>query len=215
MRGIITPLADFEINKDHFIVHEHFNATTRANDICLLKAPLLHHSGKILTIEFNKVFISFHSSLDFIQKIKLPPILYEYSKYYGMVGTAASFGVIELCRRFRGINVNFNFETKRLDYTLMRVLNKTECSFYYDDIGIDEFCAVMVDTNDACIGEPGTALVIQDESENILIGLQSFKFIDRCHKGHPSVFIRVANHLVWIQNNSNVEYFSVYEVNLI
>ncbi|XP_023160393.1 serine protease 1 [Drosophila hydei] len=166
------------VSSSNFKQHTGYNSNTLANDISLIRTPV----------------VSFTS---YINKVLLPPIASSYSTYAGQKATASGWG--KTSDSASGV-------TNTLQYQIFEVVSVATCQATYGSAvaSAKVICIATPNKSSTCQGDSGGPLVL--DSTGRLIGVTSFVSSSGCQSGLPSGFTRVTSYLDWIKTNSGVSY---------
>ncbi|KAM7356938.1 brachyurin-like isoform 2-T2 [Cochliomyia hominivorax] len=163
----------------NIVVHADWNPNTMANDISLIKLPVV--------IEFN----------DLIQPATLPKkVDGKYSTYEGDMVWASGWG---------RDSDNATSVSQFLRYIEVPVMKNSACKTWFLGSVTDKMiCIKTVGKKSTCNGDSGGPLVYKEDGINYVIGATSFGIALGCEKGWPGVFTRVTSYLDWIEDVSGV-----------
>ncbi|XP_019892254.1 brachyurin-like [Musca domestica] len=165
-------------SKSYIIVHEQWNGQTMANDISLIKMPVI--------IDFN----------DRIQPAVLPKKNGQYSSYEGELVWASGWG--------RDSDEASSI-SQFLRYIEVPVMKQSTCNTYYlGSISEKMICISTKGKKSTCNGDSGGPLVYKQDGENVVIGATSFGIKLGCESGWPGVFTRVTSYLDWIEEKTGI-----------
>ncbi|XP_001353329.2 serine protease 3 [Drosophila pseudoobscura] len=170
----------FEVAKSGMIVHTNWTASTVANDISLIRLPIL--------VRFT----------DSIRSAGLPRRVngsyptYEYQKAYasGWGRDSDSSDVVSPTLRF----------------VKMPILPHTLCKMYWSGaVSENMICMSTTSGKSTCQGDSGGPLVVMEGNDTpTLIGSTSFGTNMGCEVGFPAVFTRITSYLEWIRDHVKV-----------
>lgn len=142
-------------------------------------------------------FLSQNRILESIKIIALPNSNEDVT-YNFTFGKVAGFG-----RYIKGSNV----VSRYLRWTILQVIPNEKCQLIYGDRVIisSTMCAISVgnSSGNACGGDSGGSLVLNEGKRLILAGVISFAAVEECGEKYPSGFMRIRTHLKWILDTMN------------
>lgn len=102
----------------------------------------------------------------------------------------------------------------------MQVRNSYECFRKMDTNIQDHMCVTLKSPLDFCFGNSGSPLLLTSHSGPILIGIktncptqvETKTYNKNCQNGAPTLFTRITDHLLWIRDQTGVEFFDVFMV---
>lgn len=175
MTGGLSQASFYHIN------HPDFNPSTLNNDISLLSVP---------------------SPLTFtaaIQPIRLPTAAQVATTFTGAQATVSGWG-----ETFPGSG-----PPTLLRWVHMRVIPNAQCTEFYSGTFIVDHvvCAMgytQPENQGHCTGDSGGPLTILEGATRTQIGVVSFSAGSGCNAGFPSGYMRTANFVHWINQNTGI-----------
>jgi secreted trypsin-like serine protease len=96
--------------------------------------------------------------------------------------------------------------TQFLLYADLVTIRNSECSAIYGNILDSTVCAesVTATVTNACDGDAGDPLVLDVDTNPVLVGVLSFLSEGSCEAGYPAGFTRTASFRNWIRDETGV-----------
>jgi len=198
----LPPEQDFDITEDAFKKHEGYgqvyddNKKNTVNDIALVKLPrpaILNEGVQLACLPFQEKEILNYLRIDDL-----------ISGLVGRQPTVIGWGKTDAdqLRTFNGLGSRILQKLEKVP-----ILSNQQCSAKGINVNLREsqVCAGGIEGQDACRGDSGSGLYIQQSvedqnTERYLIGIVSFGSRD-CGNGKPGVYTRVSSFIPWILKN--------------
>merc|ERR1711970_1589622 len=198
----LPPEQDFDITEDAFKKHEGYgqvyddNKKNTVNDIALVKLPrpaIFNEGVKPACLPFQEKEILNYLRIDDL-----------ISGLVGRQPTVIGWGKTDAdqLRTFNGLGSRILQKLEKVP-----ILSNQQCSAKGINVNLREsqVCAGGIEGQDACRGDSGSGLYIQQSvedqnTERYLIGIVSFGSRD-CGNGKPGVYTRVSSFIPWILKN--------------
>lgn len=91
-----------------------------------------------------------------------------------------------------------------LQWVNLKTIPNEQCARVYGRVETSNVCAVTKPKYGPCHGDSGSALIRQDDGNQMQVGIASYGAYYRCERGHPTVSTRISDYLDWIKLHSNV-----------
>jgi len=198
----LPPEQDFDITEDAFKKHEGYGQVyddgkkNTVNDIALVKLP----RPAILNEGVQPACLPFQEK-EILNYLRIDDLI---SGLVGRQPTVIGWGKTDAdqLRTFNGLGSRILQKLEKVP-----ILSNQQCSAKGINVNLREsqVCAGGIEGQDACRGDSGSGLYIQQSvedqnTERYLIGIVSFGSRD-CGNGKPGVYTRVSSFIPWILKN--------------
>lgn len=157
-----------------FAIHHLYNPNTLANDVAILYLPS--------PVQFSAA----------IRPVVLPTGPWTTFNLHNVWAVASGYG------RYNDVtNPTINTMVRNV---FLRVITNQECGAVYGGFIQDSnVCTCGWGGVGICRGDSGGPLIVQNQGQDVLIGISSFVAEDGCKLGFPSAFARVTSYIDWIR----------------
>lgn len=165
-------------NMNNIKIHGEWDSSSLANDIAVIKLP-------------EEV-----TENEYIKRVKLPSFSERNNLFEYEISIISGWGRTS----------DTSSISSELMWVKTNIIENLFCSFYYLFLSVrnSNICTNGIIRKGSCSGDSGGPVVVDKDTDPIIIGLVSFGFSASCEIGWPSVHTRITIYLDWIQENTDV-----------